>query len=279
MNSVFNKRIYRVSIVILNYLNFCDTIECVESVLRQNYPIQSVIVVDNGSLNQSAQKLRRHYQRNRKVTVISIDQNIGFAKGNNVGIRYARKKHGAEFVLVVNNDTKFIEDNYITALLEGYDVNVGIIGSRILLQDGSIQDESNGIFDLKQCILNYLNLFSLNKGTSFDFYVDKSKGAKMLHGCALLFTPSFFKYYQGFYPRTFLYHEEEILYLMCKFKGLEQRYVSETMIFHKEDRSSKQSFANDKMIKRKYQFQSYKFVLFWLVKYELYAFFKREKKG
>lgn len=269
MKKRINEQNFKVAIVVLNYLNYKDTIECVESAMHQNYPILKIVIVDNGSDNQSVIEIRKYFRSNKKIKIIHLVENIGFAKGNNVGIHYARDKVGADFVLVVNNDTKFIDANYISALLESYDKKVGIIGSTIQLLDGSIQDEYKSILDLRQCLLCYLNLFSAKRGSSFDFRIDKSNATKMLHGSALLFTPSFFRYYRGFYPRTFLYLEEEILYLMCVYRELQQKYVTTTVILHKEDQSSKLSYNNDVSIKKQYMYQSYKYVLFWIIKCRL----------
>lgn len=269
MKRIINKPKFKVSIVVLNYLNYKDTIECVESALNQSYPIQKIVIVDNGSNNQSVQEIKKYYTDNEKIRIICLAKNLGFAKGNNIGIRYAREKTGADFVLVVNNDTKFIDADYIQTLIKSYDAKTGVIGSAIQLLDGSIQDEYKCVFDLRQCLLYYLNLFSANKGSSFDFQIDNSNATEILHGSSLLFTPLFFQYYKGFYPRTFLHREEEILYLMCMYKKLRQKYVPSTVILHKEDQSSKLSFNNDLRVIKRYQYQSYKYVLFWIIKCKL----------
>lgn len=263
------KKEYKVAIVILNYLNYKDTIECVNSALQQTYKIEKIIIVDNGSDNCSMIRLKRHYKENAKVKVIALKNNVGFARGNNVGIDYARKKTKVDFVLVVNNDTKFIDNEYLDKLIKAYEPGVGIIGSQILLPSGYVQDRCSCMLNMRECMLDYLNKFSFQRGGSFDFQINSSDRVEVLHGCALLFTPAFFKYYRGFYPKTFLYHEEEILYLMCRCKSLRQKYVVTTTIFHKEDQSSKLSFSNDFIIKEKYQYQSYKYVLLWILKCRL----------
>lgn len=267
--TVNSEKHYKVAIVILNYLNFKDTIECVDSTAILDYPVQKVIVVDNGSNNDSVDQLKKNYGHNDKVDIIQVKQNLGFAKGNNVGIKRAKEKYNADFVLVVNNDTKFLEPNYISSLLDAYESGVGVIGSRIRLLDGSIQNQSKSPFEIKECVKYFINLYSANKGSCFDFNIERKNGVKVLHGSALLFTPDFFRYYKGFYPKTFLYHEEEILYLMCCYKKLRQVYVETTEIFHKEDQSSKLSFENEKSIKQRFAYQSYKYVLWWLFKCRL----------
>lgn len=98
------------------------------------------------------------------------------------------------------------------------------------------------------------------------YVISQKQRVQILHGCCRLFTPLFFKYYDGFYPKTFLYAEEQVLYLMCKYVNIDQTYVPECEIYHKEDRSSEMSFHNDKRIDIKYNLQSYKYVIYWAIK-------------
>ncbi len=256
----------RVAIVVLNYLNYKDTIECVNSALEMDYFICGIVIVDNGSHNNSYLMLDKTYQETKKVHLISLKKNQGYARGNNRGIIYAQKVLKADFVLVVNNDTVFIEKNYIDILLNNYKKGVGVIGSKILLKDGKEQSPMSVYLDFKDSIARYINMLSKKSGSCFDFIANEGELVQILHGCALLFTPDFFQEYRGFYKKTFLYGEEMILYLMCKCKTLRQVYVPETKIYHKEDQSSLMSFENDQEIINKYAFQSEKFILWWIVK-------------
>lgn len=266
----------RVAIVVLNYLNYMDTIECVDSILKMEYPICGIVIVDNGSKNDSYTRLKKKYAKEKKVSLIANKKNLGFARGNNEGIFYARKKLKADFVLVVNNDTVFIEKNYIKSMIQKYEPGVGVIGSKIVLKNGSVQPEMVGYLDFKDIISCNLNMVSLRYGSCFDFPLNQGKATIFLHGCALMFTPDFFKAYKGFYKRTFLYGEEDILYFMCKCKNLRQVYNTETKIYHKEDQSSLMSFQNDKLIHNRYALRSRKYILLWKIKYEIRSFLSRK---
>lgn len=265
----------RLAVVVLNYLNYKDTFECVDSILTMGYSIRGIVIVDNGSNNKSFERLRKRYQMEGQVYVIAGKKNVGYAKGNNIGIQYARKKLKAEFVLVVNNDTVFIDKGYIKGLLERYKPGVGVIGSRILLKNGKEQMPFMFYLGMKDSLMRYINMFSEKYGSSFGFPASQGNAEMVLHGCALLFTPDFFKYYYGFYKRTFLYGEEGILYLMCKCKNLKQVFAPEVEIYHKEDQSSLMSFRNDGTIQRKYALQSEKYILWWILKYKLSRINKR----
>ena len=91
-----------------------------------------------------------------------------------------------------------------------------------------------------------------------------------------MFTPDFFNYYEGFYPRTFLYFEEIILYLMCQEKNLKQVYVDDAEIFHKVHGSSEVSFGNDRATISKYLLKSEKYVILWLIRYKIISIFRRK---
>lgn len=259
-----------VAIVILNYLNYRDTIECMDSIEGMNYPLKGIVIVDNGSHNESYQILKKKYKKRDDVLVVRAGNNYGYAKGNNIGIALARKRYRTDFVYVVNNDVIFMDPHFFDKLLEVYTDDVGIIGSEIVLKNGIVQPQWSAYVELKEIIHNYIRIYLTYKDREVwgwalpDLYPQNRK--KMLHGCGLLFTPSYFEKYNGFYPHTFLYAEEEILYQMCKRYGLKQVYVKETYIFHKEDQSSEMSFQNEKKIMQKYTFKSYKYVVWWALK-------------
>lgn len=259
----------RVAIVVLNYLNYKDTMECVDSILESQYEICGIVIVDNGSDNDSVTKLRNKYRKEEFIRLIASKKNNGYARGNNIGIRYARKKLKADFVLVVNNDTVFIDKDYLKVLLNRYKRGVGVIGSGILLKDRKEQPPIMYYLGLKDSMFRYLNMLSTQHGSNFEFPANQGEKTMILHGCALLFTPDFFKEYKGFYKYTFLYEEEAILYLMCTYKDLSQVYVPEVKIYHKEDQSSLMSFQNDKLIMKRYAFKSLKYVIWWEIKNQM----------
>jgi hypothetical protein len=92
-----------VCIVILNYNGTQITLNCVDSVLKIDYPNFRVIVVDNASTDDSVARFREAFTDPR-VELLVNDKNEGYAGGNNRGIEKALAA-GAEYILVLNNDT------------------------------------------------------------------------------------------------------------------------------------------------------------------------------
>jgi GT2 family glycosyltransferase len=92
----------QVACIILNWNRWQDTIECIAALKQSTYACLTVVVVDNGSSNDSVPRIRAAYP---DVLLLESGDNLGFAGGNNVGIRYALA-HGADFIWLLNNDTK-----------------------------------------------------------------------------------------------------------------------------------------------------------------------------
>jgi len=103
-------------IIVLNWNRRDDTIACLESLVHLDYPNVQTVLVDNASLDDTVAVVQARFP---KVKVILNLKNLGFAGGNNVGIQYALKQ-GADYLLLLNNDTEVAPD-LLTHLLNGCD--------------------------------------------------------------------------------------------------------------------------------------------------------------
>ncbi|MDG7041726.1 MAG: glycosyltransferase family 2 protein [Nitrososphaerota archaeon] len=123
----------KVTIVILNWNGLNDTIECLESLKQINYCNYEIIVVDNGSAGNDVKVLEEKYSSYARI--IANGQNLGFAGGNNVGIRQALKA-GADYVLVLNNDT-VVEPVFLSELVAAAekDSRIGALGPKLYYYD------------------------------------------------------------------------------------------------------------------------------------------------
>jgi len=119
----------RVSVILVNWNNFRDTAECLESLRQTTYPNYEVVVVDNGSEGDDPRLIRERFGGH--VHVIENDKNYGFAEGCNIGIKDALAR-GADYVALLNNDTivapDFLEE--LVSVAES-DEAVGIAGGKI----------------------------------------------------------------------------------------------------------------------------------------------------
>jgi len=102
-----------VVVVVLCWNGREDTVECLASLERTRWDRLTVVVVDNGSTDGTLEAVRAQFP---DVVAIRSDENLGFAEGNNVGLRAALEA-GADYVLLLNNDT-IADEALIEALVD-----------------------------------------------------------------------------------------------------------------------------------------------------------------
>lgn len=100
------------AIIVLNWRKPAETLACLASLAHVTYPNVAIIVVDNGSGDDSVAWIRAAHP---DVTLIETGANLGYAGGNNVGIRHALAA-GADFVCILNNDVA-VEPGFLAPLL------------------------------------------------------------------------------------------------------------------------------------------------------------------
>lgn len=114
-----------VSIIVLTYNNWEFTEECLDSLeLNTNYPNWELIVVDNASADGTPEFLREYAASREHVSLILNDENLGFAAGNNVGLKLAK----GEYQILLNNDT-YVTPGWLNDLIRHFDDDeIGLVG-------------------------------------------------------------------------------------------------------------------------------------------------------
>ncbi|MCM1233265.1 MAG: glycosyltransferase family 2 protein, partial [Ruminococcus flavefaciens] len=258
-------------IIILNYMNYNETDECVQSVLNQNYKNYHILIVDNHSENKSYIYLEKKYHEYHQITVIKTGKNYGFAKGNNIGICYARQKLHADYILLLNSDVIMEDSDYIDKMMALDSYKTGVIGSRIVEPNNFIIDQLYRYVSFPSTLFFYLARKAEYKNhplyqNFWEYKLSKYEGVYVLKGCVLLLTPAYFKYYKDLDSRTFLYCEEELLYIRCKRAGLEEKFDNSIYVYHKGGQSTSILYGNGRKKFLKYLLASYKFVLWESIK-------------
>lgn len=262
---------YKIGFVILHYLTIDETIECVNSIEKlidtKNYEI---VIVDNNSYNNTGQQLQTKYQNNPKINIILNKKNLGFSGGNNLGFSYAKKKLKCDFICVINNDTYLLENNFFQIILEEYQKShFAVMGPEIHVPEGNIENITKNLIskkDLKkqlnktriQLIKNYLYLNTIesyikNKAKKIlkhesKRFVNIKEGRLenvVLHGCFWVFSPVYVKKFDGLNNKTFLYKEEELLFLRLKQNNMLSVYNPKLKIFHNKNSSLNKSSKNN----------------------------------
>ena len=122
----------RVEIIILNYHGVDDTLELLENLSTIDYGNFGVIIIENGSGDQSSEWLKTAEEKYLQWTFIYNGKNLGFAGGCNQGILVALKK-GADYVLLLNNDTT-VQRDFLKPLVELSRKRNSLAGSLIYYQ-------------------------------------------------------------------------------------------------------------------------------------------------
>ena len=245
--------------VVLHYLVYKDTIECVQSIINNVVINKSdnyyIIVVDNGSPNDSFSILKKELV-NKKVVLLHNKENLGFAKGNNIGFKYAKEVLKADFIALINNDTIISQENWISKSIELYNkYHYAVLGPDIITADGSHQNPFYSTkwtiktlhkARLKQQIKLLLTILGIDKliaeketQNKLQTYVAQNVYDTDLHGACLIFSKIYIDIFDGLCERTFLYMEEEILRLYLDIYNLHSLYSPEISIYHKEDMATK----------------------------------------
>lgn len=214
-----------VTIVIVNWNGQEFIKNCLDSIQQITYEFFNVIVVDNASTDDSCAMVERRFPT---VTLIRNKENLGFAGGNNIGIRYALQDN-ADYVLLLNNDTVVSKDflNSLINVAES-DERIGILGSKVLLMD-----QPNVI-----CFAGGKRRWTsewahIGLGDKDNSIYNDTKETDYIYGCAMMVRRSVLEDVGMFDERYFVYVEEIDLNLRAKKAGYKLVYVPQSVVWHK----------------------------------------------
>lgn len=234
-----------VSVVIINWNGLEHLKKCLPSLYGQNYTKLEVIVVDNGSIDDSVSWLNKKYP---KVKIIKNKENKGFAEANNQGYGITT----GEYVLFLNNDTK-VTKTFLTELLKVLKSNdlIGGVQSKLLLMDSPTRLDSVGSYLTNTGFLYHLGVYAEDsKKYSKQIEVYSVKGACMLFKKEVLKKIEV----EGeiFDSRYFAYFEETDMCHRVWLASYRLIYVPSSVIFHKFGATS------IKLLKPFVEYHSYK---------------------
>lgn len=224
----------KLSIVIICWNDLKVIDDCLHSIYAGTHETQfEVIVSDNGSTDESVQFIRQEYPR---VRVVENGANLGFAKGNNAGIRNTT----GQYVLILNPDT-IIHDGALDTLVAFADKHpeAGAFGCRVLNPDGSCQGSARPFPTIRRDWIAALYLRPLAYLSDYfisDTYTgwrgDTERVIDWQSGCCVMFRGDLLKSLGGF-DEQFFYHFEEVD--LCRrvwSSGYSIMYTPEAQIIH-----------------------------------------------
>lgn len=236
----------KVAIIVLNWNGFLDTCDCVDSVLDVDYLNYQILIVDNGSENTEALRLKDRFKNNDKVVIIENQSNLGYCGGNNVGFTYARN-NGFDAVLVLNNDT-VVDKKFLRLLVElmekhGY----GAVGVTTMdYQDRKLIQNQGMSFNLWTSTVSAINHNKTYNKTLLT-------SAKYFSGACFLIDVTRVKK-DLFDERLFCYFEEIDLCLNLREEGAGIFIATDSIIYHKGSVTSDsiKGFAEKQMAKNRF---------------------------
>lgn len=241
----------KLGVVILNYKTYFDTERLVSDLLSFDLASQMhIVVVDNCSPNESFNYLFSKFESSPQVSVIQSNENGGYAKGNNIGLRYL-EEFQPKYVLILNNDIYFPED-VLSACIEQYDKlpNVGAISPVQCLPNGEIAPlvrlKCNSFI---QDVLRYSIIWKI-LGLRLHKYVSNVEWKNLqrvdiIPGCFIFISYKKFKDVGYFYNGTFLFCEERFFYKQLKDRGLNNYIIIDKYYIHDHSHTIKREVSNN----------------------------------
>lgn len=272
------------SFVILHYETVKDTEECISSIYKTygiDNPLYEIVVVDNGSSKVFSEICDKKILTN-KVHIVRSEENLGFARGNNLGIKYSNSILNTDYIICANNDTIFFQRDFFEKIIcEFKETNFWVLGPLIYTADGRyvssplVDEYTMSVFKIdkkirnlkKQLLYDKMHIKFLQsiwqKIKNHNTAVNNTKSLTslvrhenvILQGSCLIFSKLFFDKLSGFNDKTFLYEEEYILYVTVLQNKGTTIYSPDIYIYHKEDATTNTLF-NTKKSKRIFLFEN-----------------------
>ncbi len=223
----------KVAVIILHLKDIKCLVDCIASLNKITYQNYNIIIVHNGPKNttllNALTPISQHISR-----VIDTEENLGFARGNNIGIRQALQG-GADYILLLNDDTEVAPD-FLSALIDVAELHpdAGMLGSKILFYDQPQKIWFAGArFDSKNCKVINVGVDQIEQNE--DSVLVESD---YIPGCALLVKKKVIEKTGLLDEGFFLYWEDVDWGLRCIKAGFKNLMVTRSLIWHKASSSS-----------------------------------------
>jgi GT2 family glycosyltransferase len=221
----------KVSIIVLNWNGRDDTLECLDSVSQIDYANFDVVVVDNGSRDDSVRAIREAFP---EVAVLETGENTGFARGNNVGVRHALKQR-ADYLFLLNNDT-IVDPQILNRFMDTLSLisREAILGAKIYYYSEPNRIWYAGVRWVGEFQYFYhLGENCIDDGKEFNSVIETAYAC----GCALFVSAAVLEKIGLLDEQFFLTFEETDLCSRARRAGIRSYVVPEAKVWHKVSRS------------------------------------------
>ena len=228
----------QLSVIILNYNVRYFLEQCVLSVQKALENIDAeIIIVDNNSSDDSCEMMKKRFPN---VKLIENKQNLGFPKGNNIGVKQAK----GEYICILNPDTVVAEDTFVKILaFAERQKNLGIIGCKLIDGTGNFLPESKR--GVPTPFVAFTKIFGLYKfpkhfGKYYAQHLHENETGKVdiLVGAFMIMKRELYLEVGGFDEKCFMYSDDIDLSYMVSQKGKDNYYFPETTAIHYKGEST-----------------------------------------
>ncbi|GAB4128602.1 MAG: glycosyltransferase family 2 protein [Raineya sp.] len=268
------------SIIIINYNTFSLTCKCIESIIRHTEGIDyEIILVDNASSECSADKFLELFPQ---ITLIKSPENVGFAKGNNLGLQYAK----GEYILLLNSDIELLENSIYQAIEHcKKNPNIGVLSTALIYPNGTLQPVANRFPSIYLEIIELLRIQKFLPRMwrekillGFFFSQDRTIEADWVWGAFFLTKKSIIELFpeKKLFDSFFMYYEDvQWCHYIKKKLRYKIIYFPETKVLHHGSASSpnseekkvaklEQNLNNEKVFLQAAYGKCYLKILYWL---------------
>lgn len=216
----------KVFIIILNWNQLNDTCVCLDSLKKIAYPNYQIVVVDNGSQDNSLKTIKKKYPM---VKIIANSSNLGFVRANNQGIKLALQSK-ADYILILNNDT-IVHPQMLTKLVRKAeeDKKIAIIGPQIYYYD-----QPQKLWFLRANLswpLGGIKILNQNKKKSYS--KEQLFNSDYITGAAMLIRSEVIQRLGSFDPYFFIYWDDVELSVRYKKGGYKIKALANAVMWHK----------------------------------------------
>lgn len=266
-------------VIILHYITTDETVNCVESILKIKSDTRvKIVIVDNASPNGSGETLSNKYENDDDIVVIRLNDNIGFAKANNIGYLYSVKNYSPDYIIILNNDIEFCQQGFFEEIEQLYiDYHFSILGPDIInisnnTHQNPIRTSGVTIREIKKSLLLRRYIIAVNKNNPFAVFsysvikkLKKHSAPKtvnvanefnrhevlyknpVLYGACVIYSSEYIQRHRlAFCPQTFMYFEEDFLWYMLKNRNELILYSPSLVIKHKHNGATAQAHTDEK---------------------------------
>lgn len=215
----------RILVIVLNWNGTDDTLACLASLGALDYPAFDTLVIDNGSRVSVAPAVRERFPNTR---CIELSMNLGYAGGNNVGLRAAMAE-GYAFACILNNDT-LVEPGFLRAEVEqARAARVAAVGAKVLChEDPSRLWMTFGRITWRQSLIALVGW-----GEPDDGRYDTARDVEWVPGCSILLSCAALAEIGVFDERFFAYHEDVDWCTSAREHGWLIRYAPSAVVRHR----------------------------------------------